>query len=198
MKPSLHALVAQARRGSRAVRSRVPADVLRVVVELAEAWVDPTRWTGMRFTPPPGATRIGAGTTRVVWAVGEYAVKLPRSPEDDDTVFNRQEAAVYRRAPSKLRRLLLPVLAADPKGLWLVMPRATEATREQSREVCRRALEAAPWLTADELDCGVEANAGVWQGGVYLLDYPVPLPSSMRGSRTLVGPYARAGAMVRA
>lgn len=176
MKPSLRRLVASARRGSRAVRPRVPAEIMDVVIELARAWDDPTRWTSARFAPPPGATRIGAGTTRVVWAVGEYAVKLPRSSEDEDTGFNRQEALVYRRAPPKLRRLLLPVLAADPKGMWLVMPRAAPATREEAREVCWRAQQAAPWLTADELDCGVEGNAGVWQGRVYLLDYPVPLP----------------------
>lgn len=153
----------------------VPADVVAQAVHFAAAYQDHRNWDGPRFTAmPPGVSFIGRGNTRVVYAIGDYAVKLPWSIIDGDAEFNRLEARTYKRAPAALKRLLLPVLAADPKGLWLIMPRAARASRVQVAEVCRRALRiAVPMGLSDyELDCDEETNAGVWNGQVYLLDYP--------------------------
>lgn len=155
---------------------RVPSDVVAAAARLAAAWSDPSRWNGPRFTRPEGVIYLGEGGTRVVFDVGGYAVKIPMSAEDGDREFNRQEAKVYRRAPAALKKLLLPVLLADPNGEWLIMPKAAKATEAQAQVLCRQVVRAAPWLTEDEVDCGYAPNAGVWNGKVYLLDYPVYLP----------------------
>lgn len=66
-----------------------------------------------------GVEVVGSGSTRVVLRLDHTSVlKLPMHGGE---VSNVAEARLWARAKPRLERYLMPVLAADPKGAWLVM-----------------------------------------------------------------------------
>lgn len=66
-----------------------------------------------------GVEVVGSGSTRIVLRLDHGAVlKVPMHGSESS---NAAEARLWARAKPRLERYLMPVLAADPKGRWLVM-----------------------------------------------------------------------------
>lgn len=114
---------------------------------------------------------LGWGTRRVaLLAPGGLVVKLPVMPGSDGD--NRREAAFWQGASASIAVNLAPVLAADPRGAWLVMPYAESLTWEQSEEdpafwtVVRRVSRAGPKDLAESTQ-----NWGVYDGRYVARDY---------------------------
>jgi hypothetical protein len=62
---------------------------------------------------------VGSGSTRIVLRLDHGSVlKVPMHGGEASSVA---EARLWARAKPRLERYLMPVLAADPKGRWLVM-----------------------------------------------------------------------------
>jgi hypothetical protein len=156
----------------------VPPQVVWKAEELSEAWES---WDGRpgTFRVPSGVgRRLGEGNSRVVYQIGDFAVKIPRSSEDGDAAFNQLEGEAWGLASRRLRQYLLPVLNVDPNGgRWLIMPIAEPVTREEAEGFCRK-LEAAMAVQVARglyLDCEERANVARYNGKLVLLDYPFDL-----------------------
>ena len=129
----LLALAGGARRGARQV---VPSQVIQEAKDLSRKFRQDFPSWRKDFEEEPvfnlfwgrlkeiskGHEVLGGGTQRVVLASRDrrYVIKLTHEPEG-----NLWEAAAWRDAGPKTRKLLVPVVAADPKGHWLIMKRVT-------------------------------------------------------------------------
>jgi hypothetical protein len=141
--------------------------------ELAEAYA---AWDGRgRFVPPEGVgRRLGIGETRVVYEIAGYAVKIPRDPEYAE--MNRAEAEAWEQAPPRLSRYLLPVLASDPGGEWLVMPIAEPVDRQTGERFCELVESSAGNVLLDLW----HANVGRYKGHLFVWDYPDDIGYAIR------------------
>jgi len=102
-------------------------------------------------------TPLGAGVGRIVYRLPErayaggrddgYALKLPVPDRHDryghdrnGRAQNRAEAGLWERRPS---RLLVPIVAADRRGQWLIMPlsESVEPDADRLRTVAERVAE---------------------------------------------------------
>ncbi|TLS54262.1 hypothetical protein FE782_02650 [Paenibacillus antri] len=91
---------------------------------------------GNRKAPALGYPLLGAGKHRFVFDIGDGRIlKVARVPKGIDC--NAQEASLYRRAPSALRKHLCPVTAAGHG--WVVMKKMTRPV--PSGRVCDRQLK---------------------------------------------------------
>jgi hypothetical protein len=104
--------------------------------ERAEIW---GQSLGLRF--------VGMGRNRVAFGVPEGVLKL--NLYADEPYNNLSEAKAWGIASPDLRRHLMPVLAYDPKGLWLLM---------EETEFLGGSLP--PGLEAKLEDCGLEDLVG--------------------------------------
>ncbi len=176
----------------------VPPDVLRRAKALADAWEQWDGRPGTFQAPEGVGPLLGRGQTRAVFRIGDFAVKVPSVPdvvrrharalgtnpghalsprrgvenvyaENSYAEFNQREAETWEMAPPELRPLLLPVLAADPDGRWLVMPLAERVPMAESRAFCAALDKEFSQVLSD---CGHPANIGRYQGRLALLDYP--------------------------
>ena len=69
-----------------------------------------------------GTLLRGEGSERTVFALNGGALKVPWSRESrDGFTSNRHEAKVWRHTPKRLRRLLVPVLAAGVHWLCVLV-----------------------------------------------------------------------------
>lgn len=81
-----------------------------------------------------GVRVVGSGSTRIVLRLDHGSVlKVPMHGGESSNVA---EARLWARAKPRLERYLMPVLAADPQGRWLVM-RYGDMPAEPLREALR-------------------------------------------------------------
>lgn len=109
---------------ARSFRERMDAVEANTPYSILEEWAE--LWT-LHY--------LGMGHDRAVFLSSDRAwvVKFPL--ERRGTSANETEAAIWRDAPDVLRRWLVPVLAADMTGEWLVMEAVeTDAPRPFSEE----------------------------------------------------------------
>lgn len=116
---------------------------------------------------PADVTLIGTGVTRKAYRVGDFVVKVPR----DRTAhgFNQVEAKTWEIAPPELKQYLLPVLASDPEGRWLIMPLAEGVSPSEGDRMCDL-LKSEGFGESVLTDCWYK-NVGRWRGRVYVWDY---------------------------
>jgi hypothetical protein len=129
-------MVAQRRRGSRGMETAplrytdAEIDIVRKEARTESAWFHKY----VRATPGSmifpshekqlahhfGARLLGNGIFRAVIASSDprFVIKFAMRPSD-----NLDEAAFWDDAGPKTRTLLVPVVAVDPEGCWLVMER---------------------------------------------------------------------------
>ena len=82
-----------------------------------------------------GAKRLGRGVSREVFPFGpEYVIKIAHDPTEG---HNAAEAEAWATAPAEMRKYLAPVLAHDPKGVWLLMRAATRVGEATFRDCDR-------------------------------------------------------------
>ena len=129
----LLALAGGARRGARQV---VPSQVIQEAKDLSRKFRQDFPSWRKDFEEEPvfnlfwgrldeifkGHKVLGGGTQRVVLASRDprYVIKLTHEPEG-----NLYEAAAWQEAGPETRKLLVPVVAVDPEGHWLIMERVT-------------------------------------------------------------------------
>ena len=140
------------------LRAQWKAEELALAIEESEA-------TGTLRLPAGVGPLIGMGQTRRVFQIGEFAVKVA-APENYDV--NRREAETWETAPPRLRPFLLPVLAADDQGRWLIMPLVERVTPSAGDRFCALLTGAFGETISD---CW-HANVGSYQGRLYVFDYP--------------------------
>lgn len=135
----------------------------------------------LRDDSPP----VGMGAGRYVYplpdsafedgAYERYVLKLAVPHEDvdgrDGCEQNRREAEIWRETESQY---LVPVVAADERGYWLIMPRGKPITEETPAferwtRKASRALSDDVWQT----DIDVRNVVGL-DGGLRLCDYGLP------------------------
>ena len=88
---------------------------------------------------------IDAGSTRIVFALGERHVFKVEAPEDPEMASswlghmkaNEVEAEIWQRATAAERLHLAPIVAVDPAGDWLVMERLTPVFRLPAEQAAR-------------------------------------------------------------
>lgn len=149
----------------------VPVRVIWAAERLSEAWGE------YPFKLPEGFTFVGGGGTRMVYRYGDYVVKLPREGRQH-LQFNQQEAETWRDAPAEVRRYLVPVLAADDDGHWLIMPYAPNVVpRYEALKLCDQLGARFPLVFTD---CGHLENWRYYQGHARLIDYPDELGQHTR------------------
>lgn len=79
-----------------------------------------------------GARRLGRGVSREVFPFGpEYVIKIAHDATEGHNVA---EAEAWATAPAEMRKHLAPVLAHDPKGVWLLMRAATRVNECSGRD----------------------------------------------------------------
>jgi hypothetical protein len=112
-----------------------------------------------------GAKRLGRGVSREVYPFGpEYVIKIAHDPTEG---HNLAEAKVWASAPDWARKHLCPVLAHDPKGVWLLMRRAErvgEATWGEAKAFGRNELR-------DRIGDMHEQNVAWLDGHMVAIDY---------------------------
>jgi len=74
---------------------------------------------------------LGGGTQRVVLASKDprYVIKVTPWP-----MYNLDEAEVWRDAGPETRKMLVPVVAVDPMGRWLIMERVEPSSWSEGEE----------------------------------------------------------------
>lgn len=126
-----------------------------------------------RRVPREMGTYLGEGETRIVYALDpDFVVKIPQDRHHNG--YNQNEAAIWAKASPGLRELLVPVLAADPSGAWLIMPRIRsrldDAEYRRAQQLCD-AVER--YVTTRYSDCEEGQNVGARADGrLFLFDYP--------------------------
>lgn len=101
-----------------------------------------------RWARRNGVSMLGMGAFRVVLKVPGGALKLDLATQDvpwskeyvwiaggkqKPTKMNTYEARAWRRASPAARSHLVPVLASDPKGRWLLSEQTVPSSREPTR-----------------------------------------------------------------
>lgn len=116
--------------------------------------------TGFGWAP------LGEGASRIVYGKDELALKLARGKEG--AANNLVERETWTRATTDQRKLLMPVLAAAPDGLWLVMPRGGEKIRyDRFREDWERPALAMDYRCSDVKEEAIRE----YEGRFVLVDY---------------------------
>jgi hypothetical protein len=121
---------------------------------------------GRYVYPLPEETRAAGGS---VGYVLKLAVPNDRGSQRDGKAQNRRETRLWRQTES---RHLVPVVAADPEGYWLIMPRG-ERVHDTSGE-----FEAWTETVTDRLAAVWEPDVGarnvvILDGSFRLCDYGV-------------------------
>lgn len=118
--------------------------------------------TARRLSQLSGLRVLGNGRHRVALALGRGRVlKLPI--RSTGAPSNRAELRRWRGATAEQARHLMPVLAADPEGSWLVMARSEGAPADDPER-----LALAARLGVGDAHA---LNWGTYQGRPVLLDY---------------------------
>ena len=106
-----------------------------------------------RWARKNGLKLLGMGAFRVVLGLPEGALKLDLATQDVPwskeyiwiarrkqvpTKMNNFEARAWRLAPRAAKAHLVPVLASDPQGRWLLSEVTQPSTREPTRDDLRR------------------------------------------------------------
>jgi len=114
-------IAARVRRGSASLEAWPNADALART--FTDTMANATAQQMGRWARKNGLVYIGSGQSRAVFAEpdGGRVLKLVFSPYGREA--NRDEARAWREASPAMRPHLVPVLAADPMGSWLVMER---------------------------------------------------------------------------
>ena len=114
-------IAARVRRGSASLEAWPNADALART--FTDTMASATAQQMGRWAKKNGLVYIGSGQSRAVFAEpdGTRVLKLVFSPYGREA--NRDEARAWREASAAMRPHLVPVLAVDPMGSWLVMER---------------------------------------------------------------------------
>jgi hypothetical protein len=144
--------------------------------------------------PCPGGwdNLLGYGRTRIVFASRvdpSFVIKV-----DSGGHSNRREAEAYFSAGPRLKKLLVPVLAVDPDGKWLIMERVSlgKTTKDMvrlvneivpriSRLIVRRTFDIRDEFDIHEYNVSSDGR---------LLDYGGIEPSTLVGPRAQMEPTA--------
>lgn len=121
--------------------------------------------------------KIERGTTRTVFLVGGYAIKIARIwhklPQHRWKMFlrgmlaNMDEYFCYKFSPIDKKKKLCPVKFISPLGLILVMKRAEKCSEEEFNKEAKNFFHSFAGLP---LDAKIE-NFGIINGELVLIDY---------------------------
>jgi hypothetical protein len=151
---------------------------------LANQASDLARAREIRKSLLPDVRAIGAGAGRIVYPLPSsthdggryerYVVKFAR-PNDrydwDGRDQNKRETRLWR---NNNHTSLIPVVSADPRGYWIVMPRG-ESVREEANEITRWIEGISEELASNLLDTDLSPkNVVRLDGQLRLCDYGVP------------------------
>jgi len=116
-----------------------------------------------------GQKLLGHGVWRAVVASADlrFVIKLAMRPSD-----NLDEATFWEEAGPKTRALLMPVVAVDPEGYWLIMERVESLPLKPEDHSAIRAIQRAA------LGVGlVDIHADNLSSDLRILDYAEPVSS---------------------
>lgn len=109
-------------RRAAAARAQAPDGLLAIVDAFVKAHIG-------------GVQRLGRGVSREVFPFGpEHVLKIAHDPAEG---HNLAEAKAWATAPAEMRKLLAPVEAYDPQGVWLLMRKADRVGQATFRECDR-------------------------------------------------------------
>ncbi len=121
-----------------------------------------------------GLKFLGAGKRRWVFEMGDYVLKLQPYPVSH-TAPQLNEVALWRESKSlpAVREKLAPIVAYDPAGRWLVMPKAKMIGWDLHKPPWRqRYIELQETLNEPiEVDDISVDNVGIYQGRLVVIDY---------------------------
>jgi len=116
-----------------------------------------------------GPRLLGSGVFRAVVAASDtrFVIKLAMRPSD-----NLDEAAFWQHAGPRTREMLVPVVAVDPKGRWLIMERTTPLPLQQEDTPRGQALR----VRAKAVGL-LDTHASNLSSDFRILDYAEPVSS---------------------
>ena len=129
---------------------------------------------------------LAYGRTRIVFASRvdpRFVIKV-----DEGGYSNRREAGVYSSAGPILKKLLVPVLAVDPDGEWLIMERVSLG--KTSADMIRLSSEIIPKINQILGHQPFDIHEENVSSDGRLLDYGDMEPSTLVGSRARMEPAA--------
>ena len=121
-----------------------------------------------------GTRFLGRGNFRHAWGYKHWGedcvVKVANNgPKRKHNII---EAETWKRAPDRYRRFLTPVADEDPKGLWLVMPRAkNETISEPERAKIGHMIEQKFMKEGLDIQDQHTGNVGILHGQPVSIDY---------------------------